>query len=461
MSALVVTLIAGGVAAGLMANVRATGTQHRQTVAQALAAQDQERLKGLSAEQLDNLSQTYSTTFDNYKFQVTSQAWYLSSTNGQACSSSGGAGATSFKTISTVAWTNASGVSQTMATDESVISPPSGGGILAQFHDQTTAPLSGVAVAASGPDSDAATSDSNGCVIFSALPTGSYNLAFTDIGYVDPNGNASPVSATASVASTGYAAPSDGNPVELGQGGGVTGTFGIQYGSGPSYPAAQAAGLSWLSPGGAGIPMANYRTWTASSAHSAAFQTATVSGSSTQGLFPFVSTQNPVSYSNNYQLWAGKCLQEAPPAGVNMFTVGPGATATGTVLVPALQLTTTYKASNGAITNVNPSDVKVTFNNTSGSGTTCSDEWGPLTAASVTPALPTGTNLYGIPFATGATSGSGASTSGQTGSVTVCADYKVGTSYYQASASVTDSYASTTSQSIQIPYAATAPGQCT
>src|SRR6516165_6127501 len=71
MSALVVTLIAGGVAAGLMANVRATGTQHRQTVAQALAAQDQERLKGLSAEQLDNLSQTYSTTFDNYKFQVT------------------------------------------------------------------------------------------------------------------------------------------------------------------------------------------------------------------------------------------------------------------------------------------------------------------------------------------------------------------------------------------------------
>ena len=116
------------------------------------------------------------------------------------------------------------------ATDESVISPPAGGGILAQFHDQTASPLSGVAVAASGPDSDAATSDSNGCVIFSALPTGSYTLKFTDTGYVDPNGyTASPLNATASVASTGFAAPSTGNPVELGQGGGVTGSFYVQY----------------------------------------------------------------------------------------------------------------------------------------------------------------------------------------------------------------------------------------
>jgi hypothetical protein len=78
----------------------------------------------------------------------------------------------------------------------------------------------------------------------------------------------------------------------------------------------------------------------------------------------------------------------------------------------------------------------------------------------VTPTPPVGTNVYGIPFATSATSGSGASSSGQTGTVTVCADYKVGTSYYQNTASVTDSYTSTTSQSIQIPYAATAPGKC-
>src|SRR5690349_715836 len=101
MSALIVTLIAGAVAGGLMANVKATGDQHRRTQAQALAEQDQERLKGLSAEQLDNLSQTYTSTQDNYRFTVSSRAWYLNSTTGASCSSAGGAGATYFKTIST------------------------------------------------------------------------------------------------------------------------------------------------------------------------------------------------------------------------------------------------------------------------------------------------------------------------------------------------------------------------
>src|SRR5579884_260681 len=43
-SALIVTLIAGAVAGGLMANIKATGDQHRRTEAQALAEQDQERL---------------------------------------------------------------------------------------------------------------------------------------------------------------------------------------------------------------------------------------------------------------------------------------------------------------------------------------------------------------------------------------------------------------------------------
>jgi prepilin-type N-terminal cleavage/methylation domain-containing protein len=455
MTALLVTLIAGAVAGGLMTNIHASASQHRQTVAQALAEQDQERLKGLSAEQLDNLSQTYTTTLDNYKFQVTSKAWYLSSSNTQACSSSGTASATYFKTISTVAWTNPSGVNQTVATDESVISPPAGGGILAQFHDQTASDLSGVAVSATGPDSDAATSDSNGCVILSALPTGNYNLAFTDTGYVDPNGNASPVSETASVASTGYAAPSGGNPVELGQGGGVTASFALQYPSGgPTQYAAWSQGLSWLSPGGAGIPMANYRSNT-SSTPSSSIQTTYASGAVGAGLFPFVSSQSPVSYNNNYQLWAGKCLQEQPPAGVDMFTVPPASSNPQTILEPALVLTTTFKQSNGTVNPVTPSDVKVTF--TSASGTSCTDEWGPLQPSPVT-GLGTGTNVYGIPFASTAT-GSGASSSGQTGTVKVCADYKSGSTYYQlTSSSFTDSFTSTTPETLAITTSSS--GQC-
>jgi len=461
MTALLVTLIAGAVAGALMTNIHATAAQHRQTAAQAMAEQDQERLKGLSAEQLDDLSQTYNASFDNYKFTVTSKAWYLSSSNTQACSSSGGASATYFKTISTVAWVNASGASQNLATDESVISPPAGGGILAQFHDQTTSPLSGVAVSATGPDSDAATSDSNGCVIFSALPTGNYNLAFTDTGYVDPNGNsAAPLSATASVASTGFAAPSTGNPVELGQGGSVTGAFGINYGSGPTYPSAQATALSWLSPGGAGIPMASYRTYPAgSSTSTATFQTENVAGTSTSGLFPFVSSLSPVSYTNNYQLWAGKCLQEQPPAGTNTFTVGPAASLTSqVVLVPALLLTTSYTPARGSATAMTPSDVKATFTSSAGSGTSCSDEWSAAASG-----VSSGVNVYGIPFASSSASGSGASSSGQTGSVSVCIDYKPSGSstYYQSTLSgLTPGFTSTISKTVALTSTSTT-GKCT
>jgi len=225
-SALLVTIIAGAVAGALVTNTDFTADQHRRSEAEALVQQDQDRLKGLSAEQLDNLTQTYQATEDNTKFTVSSQGYYLSSSNGQACTSSGAANATYFKTTSSVSWTNpTTGVAKTLATTESVIAPPAGGGILAQFHDQTTSPLAGVNASATGPDSDAGTSDSTGCVIFSALPTGNYNLLFTDAGYVDPNGNASPLTSAANVASTGFAAPTGGNPVEMGLGGAITGNF--------------------------------------------------------------------------------------------------------------------------------------------------------------------------------------------------------------------------------------------
>ena len=188
-SALITTLIATAVAGALITNTDIISNQTNRSEAETLAEQDQERLKGLSAEQLDNLSQTYNVTADGTVFTISSQAWYLSTSNGQSCSTAGGASATYFKTISTVTNTNSAGTTKTLATDESVISPDAGGSLLVQFHDQTASPLSGVALAATGPESDSGTSDATGCVIFSGLNTGTYNLTYTDIGYVDPNGN--------------------------------------------------------------------------------------------------------------------------------------------------------------------------------------------------------------------------------------------------------------------------------
>ena len=144
-----------------------------------------------------------------------------------------------------------------------------------------------------------------------------------------------------------------------------------------------------------------------------------------------------------------------------MFTVMPASSTAQTVAVPGLSLTSTYTAQNGTVSNIQPSDVKVTFTSTSGSGTACSDEWALTTPAYT---VSSAVHVYGVPFASSSASGTGASSSGQTGSLTVCADYKPSgsTKYYQASSSAFDpSYTSITSQTLQIKYASTAPGQCT
>ena len=314
-SALITTLIATAVAGALITNTDIISNQTSRSEAETLAEQDQERLKGLSAEQLDNLSQTYNVNADGTVFTVSSQAWYLSTSNGQSCTTSGGASATNFKTISTVTNTNSSGVTKTMATDESVISPDAGGSLLVQFHDQTASPLSGVGLAATGPESDSGTSDATGCVIFSGMNTGTYNLTYTDIGYVDPNGNPSPLTDTATVASTGIASPGRGNPIELGQAGGLTGNFQRTWTldrtprmrTGCRGSAAAAPGSRWRA--------------TAINAETAGAITSQTLDDERRrrdlgtGLFPFVSSQSPVTYTNNYQVWAGTCRQEQPPTG--------------------------------------------------------------------------------------------------------------------------------------------------
>ena len=456
-SALVVTLIAGAVAEALMTNVKVSADQHRRNEAQMLAEQDQERLKGLSAEQLDNLNQTYNATYDGYKFQVNSQAWYLSSTNGTACSS--GSGATNFKTISTVSWTDPTNTERALATDESVIAPDAGGSILAQFHDQTTAPLSGVSVSATGPESDAATSDVNGCTIFTGLDTGSYNLTFTDTGYVDPNGNASPIADTANVASTGIATPSRGNPIELGQAGGVTANFYLDN-AGAQGPSFTSGSLSWYG-SGSGYSMSNSRTRTVTTPVTS-IATTTVAGAN-GGLFPFASSLNPASYTNNYQLWAGTCRQEEPPAGTDVASVTPGySSATATPITePEIDVNATYKNSSNSTSPVAPSDVKITFNSTSGN--TCADTWGPYTASN------NGTvanhYVYAALFAASGSLPSSTSASGGTGTISVCADYTLpggGGKYYKAtSGTYNDQYGSVTSiPTIAIAYSSTASGKC-
>jgi hypothetical protein len=140
---------------------------------------------------------------------------------------------------------------------------------------------------------------------------------------------------------------------------------------------------------------------------------------------------------------------------VNPATVTPGLTNLGVnVYEPQLDLTTTRSGSS-----VVPTDVKIVF--TAATGSSCSDTWLWSSSQGAPTAGPGSSHVFGLPYATGQTTGPNSSSSGLTGSITsVCADVKVGSSYYKNSVTTpfTDDFTTPTSLSIVIP--TTSSSQC-
>jgi Tfp pilus assembly protein PilV len=418
-SALLVILIASAAAGALIATGQFSGDQRTHSQADALASQDQERLRGLSDQQLGGLNQTRTVTLNGATFSVQSVSTYLDTTGSSSCTSTAAA---YYKIASTVTWTDSLSSHPATLSEESLLTRPVTGDLLTQVTDQTLAPLPGVGISAAGASPQSDTTDSNGCVLFAGLTAGAYTVALTPgAGYVDPNGNSAPTgSATVTTAST---ATTLGNPFHFGLAGSIVGTFTATSPTGATT--GQADGLSWLGSGGSSTVMTG------------GFQVAPkvlATGFATGPLFPFAFT-SPVSYTNNYTVWGGRCSEQAPP-GINPdeFTVNPGSVNQGqNIPEPLLYLgSVTFK--NGSTTTVKPSDVKLTFKGTS----SCTDTWSPT----ITPLTTMPANGWllnpGQPYAASNT-------------VTACADYLSGGSYYNASVTTSNTSFTTNNTVPTIP----------
>lgn len=436
-SALLVALIASAVATALVAGAATSGDQRNRSRGAALAQLDQERLRGLSAQQLTDLAppnqQTRTVTLGGIPYTITSTANFLSSSGGAACGTTGAGAAAYYEVISSVTWPPNPRSSVVM---ESQITPPAGGTMLVMTVDQAGNPLPGVVVNASGASSVAGTTDTQGCAIFGGLPSGDYTLGLTDAGYVnDDDVPANPLNISATVTSTGTATPSGGNPIRLG----LAGTFSSNFwsataaGQTPSSGGLigqQADSVSWYGTGSSdSMSIYESQGYSCGSIGCAPNGTtgATVPSSGTITLYPFAYVGPPVSYTGNYHVWAGPCRQEEPPAGIDAFTVNPGSSQTLAIQEPDLAFVAQY---NG--TQVKPLDVMLKF--TSTSGTACTHKWSTAVAATAA----TGTNALaspGQPFASTATSGATESASTQTGTLSICADYTSGGRTYYATES--------------------------
>ena len=292
-SSLVLVALGAAVAESLISTAYVSGDQRRHSQAAEIAQQDQERLRGLSVSQLNTLNQVpaRTVTVGGTAYTVTSTARFLNNTGGPSCLPGAAA---YFKIDSKVDWSpNPRGP----VLVESIIAPPAGGTIRATVVNQIANPLAGVTVAASGPDVESAPTDSNGCAVLSGLPSGSYAVTYSAQGYVDLDGNLSPPNISAQVTSTGNSTPST-DPVTMGLAGTFTGIFKAYAGGNPTG-GGEADYLSWYG-AGAALQMTN-----SNNAQSASTQVAPSIAST--GLFPFAFTPTTTpTYTNNYQVWAGK-----------------------------------------------------------------------------------------------------------------------------------------------------------
>ena len=426
-SALLLVSIGAATAEAMIATSYISGDQRRHSQAAQVAQDDQERIRGLSVAQLNSLNQasTRTVTVSGTSYTVTSTTKFLNNTGGPSCIPGAAA---YFQIVSAVDWpSNKRGPVVT----ESIIAPPAGGTIRATVHDQLDSGVPGVAASASGPDVETAPTDSTGCAVLSGLPAGTYSVTYAKPGFVDRNGLASPPNVSATVTSTGNSTPTP-DPSYMGLAGTFTGTF-QAFVNNSQTDTGEADYVSWIGGGGwQSMDNSNFAPVPAPTAPPPPVVTTIASS----GLYPFAFT-GP-TYASNYQVWAGKCMQMRPPAGINVISVGPGSTQGTIVREPEFDLFVT----NGVSGRIKPTHVKMTFANTS--GPSCTDAWQPTIASDAT------TNTHGVLVNAGQpfmSSTANVSASNYTGSMSVCVDNG---SRSKKVTGVTDSYAAVTSLTIDL-----------
>ena len=179
-SALIVALAAAAGATAFIASTRASGDLRQRADAQALAQQDENRLRGLNINQLSNLNQTLpAVTLDGTAFTVRESASYVSDSSGTpSCNSPS---ADYLQTTSTVTWSNMG--TQSPVTDTSVLTPtvgsldPTHGTLAVSVVNAGGTGMAGMNVNISGPSAASGTTAANGCVLFGNLPTGTYSVS--------------------------------------------------------------------------------------------------------------------------------------------------------------------------------------------------------------------------------------------------------------------------------------------
>jgi Tfp pilus assembly protein PilV len=351
---------------------QASGRTKSRAMSASLAQNDQERLRSMPVSMLSGLRESQTKPIDGVLYDVDSRADWISDGTSSADCTADGKGADYIKITSNVAPTAQIGVRPVTVT--SIVTPAPGtfldtqGSLAVTIVDRDGAGVPNLAVTITGPATVSDVTDANGCVFFGYEPIGTYLVSTSRAGWVDTMGR-SVVSKSATIASQQISTLS----LQYDQAGSanvgfktVATDFGVAGTRTVLAPAAVARRLrvthSLMDPpairNGQG-PLSSGTLWGSGS------------GSGTDQ--PSIVADNLFPFTSPYGAYAGDCAANDPAAQtpaqtVDIVQVNPGAVATSTVQLPALNLHVT-----GAL-----SRMKIT---PTSSGCTATTPWGWFTTA--------------------------------------------------------------------------------
>lgn len=330
-SALIIVIVGGAVLTTLQATARSAGDSRYHSMAQAIAMEDQARMRSMRISSLNKLNQNYPVTLDGKTFSVTSTGVFVNNTSQTASCSSGQTSADYIRISSSVTWAGLG--KRPPVTMTSIVSPSNGsldpghGTLTFSTINAAGLPLPGVGVSGTGAGTFSGTSDASGCATFADLPAGKYTMTPTATGLVDKEGKP-PAAQWVDVIPSGTQTAI----LQYDHPGALEVDFKYRVGSSGEFKPSSARSIQVFNSG-----IKEPFTFTApGGAFAATVQT-------TAKLFPFPSP---------YAVYAGGCSSnnpnptsdpEAPgAAAVASVTVPPGATVAplpkGTIQLPALGL---------------------------------------------------------------------------------------------------------------------------
>jgi Tfp pilus assembly protein PilV len=193
-SAALILLVVSAVLFGLNSTNRATAASRARSQADALAQQDEERLRSEPIRKLNEIERTELRTVGATTYTIKTHSKYIADATSTSSCSSSVAKADYLKTTSEVTWPSMG--PQGAVIETGVISPPPDSALIAQVQESGT-PLAGATVVATGPAPSTSKyeleTSADGCAILALLP-GEYAINVSKAGYVTPNGFANSAS---------------------------------------------------------------------------------------------------------------------------------------------------------------------------------------------------------------------------------------------------------------------------